>query len=99
MKDHNQEQIEEGKVWAEAVLHDLATDRGVNFQEVAWTQSPQAQVWIIEIKSGAGEHTLSLPYATLEQCANDEYAQTTLRDRLRGLVGDLARIERRGHLR
>jgi hypothetical protein len=95
----NQALIEEGKVWAEAELHAMAVDRGVKFHEVVWTESPQAQVWIVEIKSGAGEHTLSLPYTTLEQCANDENAQTALRGRLRGLVGDLARIERRGHLR
>ena len=100
MTEHfNQTQIDEGKAWAEAELHALAIDRGVKFHEVVWTDSAQAQVWIIEIKSGAGEHTLSLPYATLEQCADGEAARFALRERLRGLVGDLARIERRGHLR
>lgn len=97
--EHNQEQMDEGKTWAEAELHTLAIDRSVKFHEIVWTDSPQAQVWILEIKSGAGEHTLSLPYATLERCANDENTQFALRERLRGLVGDLARIERRGHLR
>ncbi len=97
--EHNQEQIEEGKTWVAAELHTLAIDRGVKFHDIVWTQSQPAQVWIVEIKSGAGEHTLSLPYATLEQCANNENAQFALRERLRGLVGDLARIERRGHLR
>lgn len=97
--EHNQERVEEGKVWVEHELHALAIDRSVEFHEVVWTESPPSQVWIVEIKSGAGEHTLSLPYAALEQCTSDENAQFTLRERLRGLVGDLARIERRGHLR
>src|SRR5438270_1952088 len=99
MMEHNQERVEEGKVWVEAELNALAIDRGVKFHELVWTESPPAQVWIVEIKSSAGEHTLTLPYATLERCASDENVQFTLRERLRGLVGDLARIERRGHLR
>jgi hypothetical protein len=64
-----------------------------------WHESPQAKVWIVEIQSGAGEHTISLPFDVLEKCATDERTQFTLRERLRGLVGDLLRIERRGHLR
>src|SRR5437667_10390227 len=98
--DHSsQEKIEEGKVWTESELNALAIERGVRLKEVIWADSPQAKVWIVEIKSGAGEHTISLPYETLGKCSYDEHTRFMLRERLRGLVGDLARIERRGHLR
>jgi hypothetical protein len=99
MRQFNQALIEEGKDWADAELHALALERGVKFHHLTWSESLPAQVWIIEIKSGAGEHTLSLTYDTLEKCAREEAARAALRERLRGLVGDLARIERRGHLR
>lgn len=99
MDQLNQERIEEGKTWAESELNALAIDRSVRLREIVWSDSPQARVWIVEIKSGAGEHTISIPYETLERCSQDSHVQFTLRERLRGLVGDLARIERRGHLR
>ena len=99
MDQINQDPVEEGKFWAESELHALAIDRDVKLKEITWTDSPQAKVWIVEIRSGAGEHTISIPYETLENCAQDTNVQFKLRERLRGLVGDLARIERRGHLR
>lgn len=99
IKPTNQEKIQEGKLWAELELKALAIDRGVRFHSLTWTDSEPSQVWIVTIESGAGEHTMALPYTSLEQCANDENARYNVRERLRGLVGDLARIERRGHLR
>jgi hypothetical protein len=95
----SQEKIQEGKTWAELELKALAIERGVRFDSLAWTDSPPSKVWIVTIESGAGEHTMALPYTALEQCATDESARYQTRERLRGLVGDLARIERRGHLR
>jgi len=99
MENFNQAQIDEGRVWAETELRALAIERGVKLDHVVWTDSPQAKAWIVELTSAAGEHTISLSYEVLEKCAADEHARFTLRERLRGLVGDLARIERRGHLR
>lgn len=93
------EKIQEGKRWAELELKALAIERGVSFHSLTWTDSEASKVWIVTIESGAGEHTMALPYTSLEQCATDENARYHLRERLRGLVGDLARIERRGHLR
>ncbi|SRR5581483_3964290 len=95
----SQEIIEEGKAWAEREMRAYAIERDVRLSSIVWTDSPQAKAFIVEITSGAGEHTISIPYETLENCSDDQHTQFQLRERLRGLVGDLARIERRGHLR
>lgn len=95
----NQEKIAAGLTWAESELRALAVERGVKVHTLTWTDSPQNKVWIITVESGAGEHTMALSYAALEQCAFDEGGKFAMRERLRGLVGDLARIERRGFLR
>ncbi len=95
----SQEKIAAGKTWAEREMRTYAIERDVSLSGILWTDSPQANAFIVEITSGAGEHTISVPYETLENCAHDQHTQFQLRERLRGLVGDLARIERRGHLR
>jgi hypothetical protein len=99
MTTESNDKIQEGKQWVELELKTLAIERGVRFNSLTWADSTPSQVWIVTIESGAGEHTMALPYSSLERCAAEESARYSLRERLRGLVGDLARIERRGHLR
>jgi hypothetical protein len=95
----SQEKIAAGKTWAEREMQAYSIERDVSLTSIVWTDSSQAQAFIVEITSGAGEHTISVPYETLENCAHDQSTQFQLRERLRSLVGDLARIERRGQLR
>jgi hypothetical protein len=94
-----QHNIDEGRKWCELEMQAYAIERDVRLRSVIWTDSPQSQAFILEITSGAGEHTLSLPWETLQKCASGAHTQMLLRERLRGLIGDLARIEKRGHLR
>lgn len=91
--------IDPGQTWTTRELHSLATQRNVRLDQITWTDSPQAKAFIVEITSSAGEHTISIPHETLLCCATDESVQLNLRERLSGLIGDLARIERRGSLR
>ncbi len=91
--------IEEGQKWSELEMRTYAIERDVSLSRITWTDSPPSRAFIVEVASGAGEHTISIPYETLEKCATDAQTQYKLRERLRGLIGDLARIEKRGHLR
>lgn len=90
--------MEEGRKWVELEMHTYAIERDVSLTGISWTET-QSSSFIVELKSKAGEHTISIPYDQLERCASDTHVQFQLRDRLRGLIGDLARIEKRGHLR
>lgn len=99
MNNIDQENIAAGRVWAEAEMRNLAIERSVKINAVTWTESIDAKVWIATIESSAGEHTIALSYSSLEQAAISESDRLALRERLRGLIGDLARIERRGFLR
>ena len=76
-----------------------AIERGVKLHSLNWTEIVASKVWIATLDSPAGEHTLALSYASLEKCVDSESERTLLRERLRHLIGDLARIERRGSLR
>ncbi|MFN7946743.1 MAG: hypothetical protein U0Z53_15435 [Blastocatellia bacterium] len=91
--------IEEGRKWSELEMRTYAIERDVSLSGITWTDSPPSRTFIVEVTSGAGEHTISISYDTLEKCATDAQTQYQLRERLRGLIGDLARIEKRGHLR
>ncbi|MBS1812925.1 MAG: hypothetical protein JST84_32465 [Acidobacteria bacterium] len=95
----DQEKIIAGKEWAEAELRALAIERTVKLNSVQWTESAESRVWIATINSAAGEHTIAIPYSSLSQCVDSENGRMMLRERLRHLIGDLARIERRGFLR
>ncbi|MFN7929803.1 MAG: hypothetical protein U0Y68_18030 [Blastocatellia bacterium] len=94
-----QEKILAGKDWAEAEMRALAIERTVKLHSIHWTESQDAKVWIAAIDSAAGEHTIAIPYASLVQCADSDAGRIQLRERIRHLIGDLARIERRGFLR
>ena len=94
-----QEKIIAGKEWAEAEMRTLAIERTVKLNSVHWVESTDSKVWIATINSAAGEHTIAIPYSSLIQCAGSENGRMLLRERIRHLIGDLARIERRGFLR
>lgn len=95
----DQEKILAGKEWAEAEMRTLAIERSVKLNSIHWTESAESKVWIAAIDSAAGEHTIAIPYSSLVQCVDSENGRLMLRERLRHLIGDLARIERRGFLR
>lgn len=95
----DQEKILAGKEWAEAEMRTMAIERTVKLHSIHWTDSPESQVWIAAIDSAAGEHTIAIPYSSLIQCVDSENGRVLLRERIRHLIGDLARIERRGFLR
>lgn len=95
----DQEKILAGRDWAEAEMRTLAIERVVKLNSIHWTESVEAKVWIATIDSAAGEHTIALPSSSLAQCVDSENTRLQVRERLRNLVGDLARIERRGFLR
>jgi hypothetical protein len=93
------EKILAGKEWAEAEMRTQAIERAVKIHTLTWTEIVTSNVWIATINSPAGEHTIALPYGALAKCVDSESERTMLRERLRHLIGDLARIERRGSLR
>ncbi|HEX4948373.1 MAG TPA: hypothetical protein VFZ34_16990 [Blastocatellia bacterium] len=93
------EKIMAGREWAEAEMRTQAIERAVKLHSLSWTESAEAKVWIATLHSPAGEHTIALSYAALTKCVDSESERTMLRERLRHLIGDLARIERRGFLR
>lgn len=88
-----------GREWAEAELRTHAIERGVKLHSLHWTEITDSKVWLATLNSPAGEHTIALAYANLEKCVESESERTALRSRLQHLIGDLARIERRGFLR
>jgi hypothetical protein len=95
----DQDKILAGREWTEAEMRSLAIERAVKLNAIHWTDSAEAKVWIAAINSAAGEHTMAFAYSSLTQCVDSENARLQLRERLRNLIGDLARIERRGFLR
>ncbi len=88
-----------GREWAEAELRTQAIERGVKLHSLTWTEILASNVWLATLDSPAGEHTIALAYASLAKCVDSESERTALRARLHHLIGDLARIERRGFLR
>ncbi len=94
------EKIEQGRQWADAELRNIAIERTVKINSINWNESAENSVWIAEVDSAAGEHhTIALSYAALAACVDSDAGRAVLLEKLRGLVGDLARIERRGYLR
>jgi hypothetical protein len=93
------EKIMAGRDWAEAEMRTQAIERGVKLHSLNWTEIVDSKVWIATLNSPAGEHTMALSYAALAKCVDSESERLMLRERLRHLIGDLARIERRGSLR
>jgi hypothetical protein len=93
------EKIMAGRDWAEAEMRTQAIERGVKLHSLSWTEIVDSKVWIATLNSPAGEHTMALSYGALAKCVDSESERTMLRERLRHLIGDLARIERRGSLR
>jgi hypothetical protein len=93
------EKVIAGRDWAEAELRAQAIERGVKLHALHWTDTVDAKVWIATLDSPAGEHTMALSYQSLASCVDSENERARLRERLRHLIGDLARIERRGFLR
>ncbi len=88
-----------GRDWAEAEMRTQAIERGVKLHSLNWAEIIDSKVWIATLHSPAGEHTIALSYPALAQCVDSEGERTMLRERLHHLIGDLARIERRGSLR
>ena len=88
-----------GREWAEAELRTHAIERGVKLHSLQWTEITDSNVWLATLNSPAGEHTIALAYESLAKCVDSESERTALRARLQHLIGDLARIERRGFLR
>ncbi len=95
----DQEKITAGRTWAENEMRNLAIERTVKINSIHWNESPPDKVWIATVDSAAGEHTIALSYTSLALCADEGKERLSLREKLRGLIGDLARIERRGYLR
>jgi hypothetical protein len=94
------EKIETGRVWADAELRNIAIERSVKINSIKWNESAENSVWIAEVDSAAGEHhTIALSYSSLAACVDSDTGRAAMNEKLRGLVGDLARIERRGYLR
>lgn len=93
------EKILAGREWAEAEMRTQAIERGVKLHALTWTDITDSKVWLATLNSPAGEHTMALAYTSLQKCVDSESERTSLRERLRHLIGDLARIERRGFLR
>ena len=95
----DQEKIMAGREWAEAEMRTQAIERAVKLHLLNWTEIVDSMVWIATLHSPAGEHTIALSYAALAKCVDSEGERIILRERLHHLIGDLARIERRGSLR
>ena len=94
------EKVEKGRQWADAELRNIAIERTVKINSVTWNESAENSVWIAEVDSAAGEHhTIALSYASLSACVDSDAGRAAMHEKLRGLVADLARIERRGYLR
>ncbi len=93
------EKIMAGRDWAEAEMRTQAIERGVKLHSFNWVEIVDSKVWIATLHSPAGEHTIALSYAALAKCVDSEGERILLRERLHHLIGDLARIERRGSLR
>ena len=94
------EKVEQGRQWADAELRNIAIEKSVKINSIHWNDSAENSVWIAEVDSAAGEHhTIALSYSSLAACVDSEAGRAAMHEKLRGLVGDLARIERRGYLR
>ena len=93
------EKIMAGREWAEAEMRTQAIERGVKLHSLSWAEVVDSKAWIATLDSPAGEHTVALSYAALAKCVDSEGERLMLRERLHHLIGDLARIERRGSLR
>lgn len=94
-----EDKINAGRDWVEIEIKALAIERGVRINQLHWSESADATAWIASIHSAAGDHTIAFSTKSLELASDNEDERLQVRTRIRGLVGDLARIERRGFLR